>query len=444
MAVRTISPAELDQPLLPLAEALRIVHDTIVPLGVVETVGLAHALGRVLTVELRATQDVPPAPTSTMDGWALCAADSGTPLAVADTWSGGGAVRIATGQALPPGTDAVVPWEDANQVGDKLTVPATAIGRSVRPAGEDVVAGQRVLASATPLGPIELGLLGVVGVTRVQVAARPRVALATSGDEVVTSAVLGPGQVYDGDMPMLRALVASAGADVVEEAHLPDTLEATTKWLQHAATKADLVITCGGASVGERDWARSALNDVGKQLFWRIALRPGKPIAFGTLRDTPVFVLPGNPASVLTCTHAFVLPALRLLQGADPSHRIQKATLHTDAVNKGRRTYMCGIRVTSGRATPADARSSGSLSQLVGIDGFAAIPPGGLQRERSSISSSSADGHTPTIRRCQGSCRPVHRYIRRNNRLSRARICDCALRRSLCAGVVILQRHGGR
>ena len=242
-------------------------------------------------------------------------------------------MAISTGAVLPEGADAVVPVEDtaARDAAVEVRVAVRA-GRHVRRAGEDVRAGDAVLGAGVRLGPAELAVLASVGVAEATCARRPRVALLTTGDELVgPGEPRGPGDVRDANAVGLAALAVAAGAEVVHVARVPDEAESTVAALREALG-ADAVVACGGVSVGTHDHVKPALAALGVEpAFWGVALRPGKPTWFGTRDDTLVFGLPGNPVSGLVCFELFVRPALRKLRGHDdPGPRMVTAALAED------------------------------------------------------------------------------------------------------------------
>jgi molybdopterin molybdotransferase len=295
----------------------------------------------------------------------------------------GGAVKIMTGGAIPPGADAVVPWEDTETRDGRIAVLRAPRPRHhVRPAGEDVRAGERVVSAGDVLTPVHLGVLASIGRTEAPVHPRPRVAILSTGDEVVApGAALRATSVYDANATLLAAMAKAAGGSVVSARWLPDDPGAITTWIAAAAANADLIVSTGGASVGEHDWLREVLSRDGRLDMWRVAMKPGKPVAFGSVAGTRVLALPGNPGSAFACAHTFVVPALRAMAGRKTGHRRVEATLRADVRGSPSRTLLCRVRL-SGRgeqtvAEPLPAQSSVVLSNLLPADGFAIIAPGG-------------------------------------------------------------------
>ena len=228
-----------------------------------------------------------------------------------------------------------------------------------------------------------MGLLAAVGCDPVVVHPRPRVGLLSGGDELVDVAeAVGPGLVRDVNTPMLAAVVRGEGATVAGVERVPDELDAVVAGLRRLAGASDLVVTSGGASVGEHDFLRVALEQAGELAFWRIAMRPGKPVALGRIDGTPVIVLPGNPGSVLACAHVVVARALRRLAGRDAAPPTAPAVLADAIEGDPQRTVVHPVRLRGGMAVPAAARSSQVLSNAIGHDGWVIVPPGGVAADR--------------------------------------------------------------
>jgi molybdopterin molybdotransferase len=295
----------------------------------------------------------------------------------------GEAAKIMTGGPVPAGADAVVPWEDTEARDGAVAVNVFVPERkNVRPRGEDLASGAEVIAPGTVLGPVQLGVLASLGRSHVMAIPRPRVAVLSTGDEVdQPGAELAPGHVYDANQTLLTALAEQAGAIVTLSGLVGDDPAAVAKWLDDAAGMADLLVTSGGASVGEHDWLRDVLERYGELTMWRVAIKPGKPVAFGQVAGTPVLALPGNPGSAFVGVHVFVAPAIRKLAGRDPAARATKAKLAEDVKGSPSRTLFCRVRLEKGRAVPLPAQSSVVLSNLMPTEGFAIVPPGGLPGE---------------------------------------------------------------
>jgi molybdopterin molybdotransferase len=374
--------------LIPVAEALaRILASVAGPVGS-ETVPLAQAAGRTLAADVPAFRTQPPFPASAMDGYAVRSADAGEPgatlrligtSAAGHGFSGrlgsGEAVRIFTGAPVPEGADAILIQEDA-QAGDgtvRVVEPVTA-QRFIRRAGLDFSAGETLLATGMSLDARRLALAAAAGHPRLTVRRRPRVAVLATGDELVEpGATPAWDQIVASNSLALGALAAEAGADIVDLGIAADDGAALADALRRAReAQADLLVTLGGASVGDHDLVQAALVREGMELgFWRVALRPGKPLMHGRLGDMLVIGLPGNPVSSIVCGLLFVVPAIRALQ-SDPqagADRSEPAMLGRDLpANDGRADYMrASLAIEPGRlpvATPEQRQDSSMLAVL--------------------------------------------------------------------------------
>ncbi len=310
-------------------EARRILIESAVPLTATERVPLSAALGRVLAADVVSPLDVPGHDNSAMDGYAVRAADTapggaelplsqripagtvGAPLAP------GTAARIFTGAPMPEGADAVVMQEEVAVDGERIRIGRRVEpGENVRPRANDVAAGDVVLSAGVCLRPQAVGLLASLGVAEVEVVRRLRVALLNTGDEIVEPGTpLAPGQIYNSNRYTLTACLQATGCEVVDLGRVEDTLEATRAALREAAERADLILTSGGVSVGEEDHIRAAVEAEGELSLWRVRMKPGKPLAFGRVGQTPFIGLPGNPVSVFVTLCLFGLPWIRAAQG---------------------------------------------------------------------------------------------------------------------------------
>jgi molybdopterin molybdotransferase len=312
-----------------VSEALELVLARVVRLDA-EEVPLTDAAGRVLAAPAAAAVDLPSFAASAMDGFALRAADVPATLPVvgriaagrpaAHALQAGQAMAIATGGVVPDGADTVVPIEDVEERDGVVVVPAVEAGANVRPRGGDLVVGDLVVAAGARLGPVHLGALAAAGVTQVSCSRRPHVVVAVTGTELRSAGEpLARGEIYDANGVILATQVVSTGASVDRVPPVADDEQATRAVVERGLA-ADVLITSGGVSVGVHDLVRAAEAELGvEEVFWRVAVRPGKPIAFGVRGHTLVFGLPGNPVSSLVGFELFVRPALLALQGvAEP------------------------------------------------------------------------------------------------------------------------------
>ena len=322
-----------------------------------ERVSIANAIGRVLAEDITAVRDQPPFAASAMDGWAVRSADApGRLRIVGESAAGQGfdgavgageAVRIFTGAAVPAGCDAIVIQEDATRDGDTVIVPAVTAGHHLRPAGGDFTKGAALLAAGMRIDPWRLSLAAAAGRAELSVARRPRVALFSTGEEIVEApAVPGPFQIYDSGSRALEALVSAWGGDVHRAKPVRDDLETTIQALRDA--EGDLVVTVGGASVGDHDLVRAAAEALGLDLkVASVNVRPGKPTFFGVLGDgRRLLGLPGNPASALVCAELFLQPILAAYQGAATAPRMIAAKLAQPLPANGPREHWMRAQLT--------------------------------------------------------------------------------------------------
>jgi molybdopterin molybdotransferase len=323
---RELRYARIVAALLTLEEAQARVLARVRPLAA-ETVLLCEAAGRVTAEAAQAVVDLPPFASSAMDGYAVRAADLPGALPVVGQIAAGRpspralapgeAMAISTGGVVPDGADAVIPIEDVVQYDNTIEVDETlAAGKHVRPRGGDVLAGTVVVGAGVRLGAAQLGALAAAGVAAVACARRPRVVVLATGTELARPGdALGPGQVYEANGVMLAAALAAVGADIETLPVVADDESAHREALERGLA-ADVLVTSGGVSVGEHDLVRRIEAELGvEEVFWRVAIKPGKPVSFGVRGETLVFGLPGNPVSSLVGCELFAKPALRALQG---------------------------------------------------------------------------------------------------------------------------------
>ncbi|MEV7181506.1 gephyrin-like molybdotransferase Glp [Kitasatospora sp. NPDC093679] len=381
------------------------------PLPAVE-VDLLDALGRRLTADVTAAVDLPPFDNSSMDGYALRAADT-APVALAvvgDIAAGaaelpevgpGQAARIMTGAPVPPGADAVAPveWTDGGsgtgEAADAMTAAVAgetvqvlrpvAAGAHIRRRGSDITAGTTVLTAGTLLGPAQLGLLAAIGRATVAVHRRPRVAVLSTGSELVQPGEpIGPGRISDSNSFALAAAARAAGAEAVRIGGVPDDPAVLRRVLQEQLADADLIVTSGGVSVGAYDVVKEALQplhggeDLGGVDFRRLRMQPGKPQGFGRLgKDgVPLLALPGNPVSAYISFELFVRPLIRTMLGAPEVHRPVVSAVCTADLSSpaGRRQFLRGRYGTDGTVTPVGGASSHLVGALAHADCLIAVP----------------------------------------------------------------------
>ena len=355
-----------------------------VPTLAAEPVGINEAIGRV-TGALTARRTLPPWNNSAMDGFAVRSDDATTApirLRVTSTIFAGDqpteaigpgcAARIMTGAPLPPGADAVIMQERTTLEGDHVTLlEPVKPGANVRKRGEDVLKGAPLFGPGHVLSVADAGLLWSQGFEHVHVPRRPRVAVASSGDELVDVGSTDETRIIDSNTPVIAALAARAGAEVTRLGRARDTLESQRALFERGLTSSDVLITIAGASVGERDFTRRALEELGVQIdFWKVAMKPGKPLAFGRKGDCVVFGLPGNPVSAMVTFELFVRPALRATQGLPPLPPLERARL-TQPINKaaGLRHFVRGTLESKDGVrlvTPRQNQSSGALTSTAG------------------------------------------------------------------------------
>ena len=348
------------------------------PLGG-ETAALAAARGRFLRAPVIAARDQPPFAASAMDGWAVRAADGAGPRRIvgesaaghgyAATLNPGEAVRIFTGAPVPAGADAVVIQEDATREGDTVLIPAITEPRHIRPAGQDFKAGALLLEAGVRLDPWRLALAAAAGRATLSVAAKPRVAVLSTGEEVVEpGGAPGPFQIFNSGTTALCALIESWGAQAIPLRPVGDDVAATAAAVRDVAC--DLIVTLGGASVGDHDLVKPAMATLGLALAVEsIAVRPGKPTWFGMLGDgRKILGLPGNPASSLVCAELFLKPILRTLMGVDPALPMIAARAAAPLTANGGREQWMRARLACGADGVLTAQAFGDQdSSLVTV-----------------------------------------------------------------------------
>jgi molybdopterin molybdotransferase len=363
-----------------------------------EAVSLDSALGRILAESIRSHSELPSFDNSAMDGYAVRASDitaatASTPVrlpvagesragAVPEAHAVGTAMRIMTGAPMPDGADTVVRQEDTSRDGATVLIQvATALGTSVRPRGADMRAGDTVILPGQQLTSIDIGVAAALGHDRLMVGTRPRVALLATGDELVSAGTaVGPAQLVDSNSPMLTAAVREAGGIPTFLGIARDSKDSVRAMLEAASTS-DLVVSSAGVSVGDHDWVREVAAELGTISTWRVAMRPGKPVLIGRLRDAIFIGLPGNPVSSSVTFELFARPVIRRMQGAHELHRRRMRVRVGEEMTKpaGLETYTRAVLRDSSRDDLPQAHSSGDqgssmLQSLTRADCLLVLP----------------------------------------------------------------------
>lgn len=365
------------------------------PTDITEIVATGEALGRVLANSQTSKVTVPPADNSAMDGYAVSVADFSdketTCLQVTQripagvmgkSLAKGTAARIFTGAPVPPGADAVVMQEYCQQSGDEVVIKhRPKPGENIRRAGEDIREGDVVLEAGSRLRPQDMGLAASVGLAKLPVYKRLRVGIFSTGDELVMPGeALGPGQIYNSNRYTLTGLLQTVGCEIIDLGTVEDTLDATCDALLQAASQADLIVTTGGVSVGEEDYIKLALEKLGKVEMWRVAMKPGKPLAYGHVGDTAFIGLPGNPVSVFATFCLFARPYILKRQGVlKPLPQQLRVKAMFEWKKAGPRREFVRARLATDEDGNACAelypsQSSGVLMSTVWANGLLVIP----------------------------------------------------------------------
>ncbi len=401
-------------PLITVEDALSRILKNIAPVQE-ETVPLVQSFGRVLSQPIVSTINVPPFANSAMDGYAVIAADtqsatrqSPVTLKIIDNIPAGEtstkevtpgtAARIMTGAPMPAGANAVIRFEETSEYipangladDDVLLYGPVKNGDNVRLAGEDIKSGQTILEAGHKLRPQDVGVLAAIGQAEVPVYCRPRIAILATGDELVSiNEPIGPGKIRNSNEYVQAAMVEKYGAEPIMLGIARDTVEdLTAKIKEGLAQNVDLFLTSAGVSIGDFDMVKTVLSDEGEMQFWQVAIKPGKPLAFGMLhhsgthKQTPLIGLPGNPVAAMVAFEVFARPAILKLAGKTNWEKPAiKATLDEDVTNSGRRHYMRafyyahkdGYRVTT-RGSGVTVQGSGILTSMVWANGLVVIP----------------------------------------------------------------------
>jgi len=388
------------RPLMPVEEALErlLALAEAAPIKDIERVSLAEAEGRVLATDLVASLDLPPWPNSAMDGYALRLADwQGEPLVVSqrifaghapDALQPGTCARIFTGAPLPAGADCVEMQENTAVLDDGRVrfLEPLKVDQNVRPQGQETRKGEQVMCAGTRLGPIELGLAATLGYAEVDVVRRVRVAVLSTGDELVEPGQpLGPGQIYNSNRRLLVSWLQRLGCEVRDSGILPDDLARTRECLASLGD-VDLILSTGGVSVGEADYLGAALREAGELALWKLAIKPGKPLTFGHYHGVPVIGLPGNPASTLVTFGLLTRPYLLRRQGV-----VEVTPLRFDVPagfdwpKAGTRREYLRARIDNGQVRIYKNQSSGVLRSAAWAEGLVEVREGSTPKTGDSV-----------------------------------------------------------
>ena len=384
-------------PALILTDALARILAEVQPVSGSETLAVRSALGRVLSADVVSTINVPSHTNSAMDGYALPGAElsaagetrlevigtsaAGRPFA--GTVGAGQCVRIMTGAPMPAATDTVVMQENVTRDGDTAIIRAgQKPGQHVRQAGEDIAAGNVALRAGTLLLPAQIGILASIGVGEVSVRRRPRVAFFSTGDELRSvGEPLGEGNIYDSNRYTIYGMLTRLGVELLDMGVIRDDRDAVEQAFARAAQEADAIVTSGGVSVGDADYVAETLERAGTVGFWKVAMKPGRPIAFGRIGDALFFGLPGNPNSVMATFYQLVQPSLQALAGMpDPAPPLTMPAISASALRKkpGRREFQRGVlaRAADGRLVvhKTGHQGSGVLSSMAAANCFIVLP----------------------------------------------------------------------
>ncbi len=378
----------------PVDDALELLRTRLTPVTGDETVPLEAALGRVLAQDVAARRANPPQPNTAVDGYGFAggrpAGAHVLPLVEGRAAAGvpfdgavpaGQAIRVLTGAALPDGVDTVILEEDVNTDGRQIAFNGPLKqGANTRRAGEDVQAGAVILTAGRVITPADLALAAATGLAELPVRQPLRVGVLSTGDELVEAGMpAGPGQIYDANRPMLLALLRQMGFQALDLGRAADDRGDLRARLDDAAARADVILTSGGASAGDEDHVSALLREAGAMQEWRIALKPGRPLALGMWQGTPVFGLPGNPVAALVCTLIFARPAMGLMAGAgwQRPQGFEVPAGFEKRKKPGRREYL-RARMRDGRAEVFASEGSGRISGLSWAEGLVELPDGAV------------------------------------------------------------------
>ena len=380
-----------------LAEALDKIQQRIRPVHACERLPIRQCLGRVNNEAVKSPHNVPPLPNSAMDGYALAIAslDQGTITELEDIGTAfagtpfdgscgpGQCVRIMTGALIPDGADAVIMQEQAEiSAAGKVRIDADhRSGENIRQTGEDVQQGEIVIEAGARLSPADLGVLASLGLSQLQVKRKPVVAFFSTGDELVSVGTpLEPGKIYDSNRYSLYGMLSDMAVDIIDLGVVRDDLDSMCEVLEQASTQADLIISTGGVSVGEADFIKPALADLGTTEFWKIAIKPGRPLTFGQINASIFMGLPGNPVAVMVTFSQFVVPAIHALAGANPRPPALFRARALDQMRKkpGRTEFQRGIATLDDnnqwQVAKTGKQGSGILTSMSRANCFIVLP----------------------------------------------------------------------
>ncbi len=382
---------DYDPDSMPVGQARQLIRQFLAPLSEVEIVPLHIAYQRTLAADVHSPMNVPPHNYSAMDGYAVRHADLRTAPSslklVGSSFAGhafggqvvaGECVRIMTGALIPAGCDSVVMQEHVRANGDRVEIgDGQRLGQNIRLAGEDVVKGALVLAHGHVIRAAEMGLLASLGIGEISAYRKLKIAIFSTGDELRQPGTpLAAGQIYDSNRFTLIGLLTELGADIIDLGNIRDDKDSIRATLLQAAARSDVIITSGGVSVGEADYIKQLLAEIGEVVFWKIAMKPGRPLAYGKIGQCHFFGLPGNPVAVMVTFLQFVRDALRVLMGQDPKPSFTLQALCTSSIRKapGRTEFQRGIlsQDAEGRwlVQTTGEQGSGILSSMVKANCF--------------------------------------------------------------------------
>jgi molybdopterin molybdotransferase len=386
---------DYDPDSMQVEQARQLIRQFLVALTEHETINLRNALQRTLAVDIVSPMSVPPHDYSAMDGYAARSVDlANTPCKlklIGSTHAGhpfaghvpaGTCVRIMTGALIPDGCDCVIMQEHVNVDGDTISVSNPhRRGQNIRYAGEDIAQGATVLAHGQIIRPVEMGLLASLGLNEVTVYRKLKVALFSTGDELLQPGLpLAAGQIYDSNRYTLLGMLSEIGTEIIDMGSVRDDKDALRTTFLDASTRADVIITSGGVSVGEADYIKQLLKEIGEAVFWKIAMKPGRPLAYGKIGSCHFFGLPGNPVAVMVTFQQFVGDALRLLMGQQLKPPVEFQAICTSAIHKspGRTEFQRGILSQDERGRwvvqTTGNQGSGILSSLSRANCYIVLP----------------------------------------------------------------------